>query len=117
VEETREILDLAGVTRDRLQFHMIAESGGSQVKRVLKGFFKQLGKVTQVRAKRGGDGKRDKAGGKPEAARKKVSSKKTKPAKRAGGAKKSAGSSKPTGGTKPVKARKGTKRGSSRRHR
>ena len=164
VDETREILDLAGVTRDRLQFHMIAESGGSQVKRVLKGFLKEIGKVTAARAKgNGGKGekavkpggatgksnagkakrtakaarpkpkpkqpkrvkktagaaKSAKAGTKPKPPKPKASKKKTRPAKRpvkTATRKKSADTRKPTGATRTVKARKGTKRGSSRRH-
>jgi coenzyme F420-reducing hydrogenase delta subunit len=137
VDETREILDLAGVARDRLQFHMIAESGGREVKRVLKGFFKQLGKVSPARAKRNGSGKAGRGGKvakpakaaakakkatQPKPARAKAGKQETKPAKQAGGAKKatgakkSAGSRKATGGTRTVKARKGTKRESSRRH-
>jgi coenzyme F420-reducing hydrogenase delta subunit len=51
VDEAREILDLAGVKPDRLQFHMIAESGGSQAKRVLKGFLKQIGKGMAARTR------------------------------------------------------------------
>ena len=164
VNETREILDLAGVTRDRLQFHMIAESGGSQVKRVLKGFLKEIGKVTAARAKgNGGKGekavkpggatgksnagkakrtakaarpkpkpkqpkrvkktagaaKSAKAGTKAKPPKPKASKKKTRPAKRPVKTKvsrKSADAGKPSGGTRTVKARKGTKRGSSRRH-
>jgi coenzyme F420-reducing hydrogenase delta subunit len=76
VDETREILDLAGVKPDRLQFHTIAESGGGEAKRVLKGFLKQFGKV--VAGKAGGDGGRPKAG--VAGAKKKVK-KKAKPAK------------------------------------
>ena len=141
VDETREILDLAGVKPDRLQFHTIAESGGSEAKRVLKGFLKQFGKVSRAAAKGNGGGKPEgkavrgtkatkKAKPRPKAAGTKATKKaKPKPkAKRAARPpkrkqtagtkerKKTAGSKKPTGGTRTVKARKGKKRGSSRRH-
>jgi coenzyme F420-reducing hydrogenase delta subunit len=120
VDETREILDLAGVARERLQFHMIAESGGGEVKRVLKGFFRQFGKVSPARAKRSG-GKAGKAGkvSKPAKAPAKAAKAKGKKATGAGKStekKKTTGGRKTTGGTRTVKARKGTKRGSSRRH-
>jgi coenzyme F420-reducing hydrogenase delta subunit len=58
VEETREILDLAGIAPDRLQFHAIAESGGREAKRVLKGFLKQFGKVAAKASGGNGGGKR-----------------------------------------------------------
>jgi coenzyme F420-reducing hydrogenase delta subunit len=88
VEETREILDLAGIAPDRLQFHPIAESRGREVKRVLKNFFKQFGKVGAAAASKAGAGQ----------------SKKMKTARKP----------KATGRTK--KTRKGKKRGSSRGH-
>lgn len=132
VDETREILDLAGVKPDRLQFHTIAESGGSQAKHVLKGFLKQFGKVSRAVAKGNGGGKpKGKKKAKPAAkpskgkqaagTKKKAKARKAVKAKRKQTAgttkrKKTAGSKKPTGGTRTVKARKGKKRGSSRRH-
>jgi coenzyme F420-reducing hydrogenase delta subunit len=155
VDETREILDLAGITRDRLQFHLIAESGGGEVKRVLKTFLKQFGVMTRKAAKGDGRGKRVKAkaakpkakpareiGKKPKRAAKPSkkrttgkpkakpsrskpagkASKKSKPkravkkSRKTADSKRSAGTRKTTGGTRTVKARKGKKRGSSRRH-
>ena len=120
VDETREILDLAGVKPDRLQFHTIAESGGSEAKRVLKGFLKQFGKVSRAAAKGNGGGKpkakrgtaKKKAEPKAKAVRGKKAKKKAKPKPKAG----AAGTKKATRGTRTVKARKGKKRGSSRRH-
>jgi F420-non-reducing hydrogenase iron-sulfur subunit len=50
VEETREILEIAGVPKRRLGFHLIAESQGKEFKRVLNGFLKQFRK-THVRRK------------------------------------------------------------------
>jgi len=61
VDETREILDLAGVDKNRLQLHLIGESGGGEVKRVLKGFMKQMGKAAAGAAKGNGGGKRSAA--------------------------------------------------------
>jgi coenzyme F420-reducing hydrogenase delta subunit len=90
VRETREILDLAGIAPDRLQFHLIAESGGSEVKRVLRAFLKQFGKVV-------------KGGGKAARAAKAGS----KPTPAAGQAKQ---------GTRPRTAKKGKKRGATRGH-
>jgi coenzyme F420-reducing hydrogenase delta subunit len=152
VDETREILSLAGIARDRLQFHLIAESGGREVKRVLKSFLKQFGKMAADRAKRDGGGKpkakrpkavkKAKVVRKPKPAAKKASRKKKAPSKpkakkpkpagrkpkpdgkqrKPGGKKRKPAKAgrttagrKTTGGTRKLKARKGTKRGSSRR--
>jgi coenzyme F420-reducing hydrogenase delta subunit len=104
VGETREILDLAGVKPDRLQFHTIAESGGQEAKRVLKGFLKQFGKVSRAVAKGNGGGKPKRKTGttkakkkaKPKPKAKRAASKKKKTAtrttkrKQAGGTKKTA---------------------------
>ncbi len=106
VDETREILDLAGIERDRLQFHVVAESGGSEVKRILKGFFKQFGK--------GAAAARAVKAAKPKASRSQARRAKQPAATKR--RKQTAGAGKPTVGTKPVKARKGTRRGSSRGH-
>lgn len=123
VDETREILDLAGMSRDRLQFHLIAESGGREFKRVLTGFLKQFGravKATKAKAKRkkagGKDAKDKKAGGGKPAGRVKKPAKAAKAAG-AGKAKKGATGRKAKQGTRTVTAKKGKKRGSSRRHR
>ena len=61
VEETQEILDLAGIAPKRLQFHLVAESGGREAKRVLKAFLKQFGRVGAAAARGNGGGKRKQA--------------------------------------------------------
>ena len=42
IEETREILEIAGVPGRRLGFHLISESRGKEFRRVLDGFIRQL---------------------------------------------------------------------------
>jgi coenzyme F420-reducing hydrogenase delta subunit len=51
VEETQEVLELAGISRKRLRFEMVSESQGREYMRVLKDFLKQF-KATGKRRKR-----------------------------------------------------------------
>jgi coenzyme F420-reducing hydrogenase delta subunit len=105
VEETREILDLAGISRDRLQFHMIAESQGKEFKHVFKSFLRQVGRVVTGGAKRRG-GKGGRAGkGKPKTERK-VAGRKGRVAKKAGAVRKGTESAKPGKGTASGRGKK-----------
>jgi coenzyme F420-reducing hydrogenase delta subunit len=96
VKETQEILGLAGIAPDRLQFHLISETGGSEAKRVLKTFLKHLGMAVR--------------GGKTATGAKARKAGKAKP-------KRSTGTRKIKQGTRTRAAKKGKKRGTSRRHR
>ena len=96
VKETQEILDLAGIAPDRLQFHLISETGGGEAKRVLTTFLKHLGMAVKGR-KTAKTGKTTKAT-------------KAKP-------KRATGSRKKKQGTRTRTAKKGKKRGTSRGHR
>jgi hypothetical protein len=51
VRETQEILEIAGIPKTRLAFHLISESQGKQYERVLRSFLKQFAKVTKGRAR------------------------------------------------------------------
>jgi coenzyme F420-reducing hydrogenase delta subunit len=93
VEETREILDLAGIPSDRLQFHSISDSQGKEFRSLLKSFLRQFKKASTKSPAKGGKAKRGGAG-------------KTKAGKG-----RSAGS-----GAKGRSARKRGKRGTSGRH-
>ena len=131
VDETREILDLAGIKPDRLQFHMIAESGGREAKRVLKGFLKQVGMTVvgkkpkgpakktrpagpkvkkRSRKRKAAAGTKRRAGGTRTAKADRKQAAGARKRKRTAGARarrKAAGTGKPTRGTRAVKARKG----------
>jgi coenzyme F420-reducing hydrogenase delta subunit len=50
VDETREILSLAGIPAGRLGFDLIAESGGEEIAKSLTGFGKQFGPKLQKKA-------------------------------------------------------------------
>jgi coenzyme F420-reducing hydrogenase delta subunit len=52
VGETQEILDLAGIARESLQFHLISESQGDEFKRVLTRFLRQVGTEAGAGARR-----------------------------------------------------------------
>jgi coenzyme F420-reducing hydrogenase delta subunit len=101
VEETREILDLAGIPPERLQFHVVGESQGAEFKRVLKGFLKQFGKAVKAR---GGDAAPKRTGD-------------PRKAKRAGRAGRATRARRVRQGTGPRKAKRGKTRGTTRRHR
>jgi coenzyme F420-reducing hydrogenase delta subunit len=111
VDETREILDLAGMDRERLQFHRIAESGGDEVKRVLKGFLRRFEKAGAAHPGRDGRGKRKRAklAGTRNKRKQAARSASTSGRRRAGH------KSKTAGGKSGVTPRKGKKGGSSGR--
>jgi coenzyme F420-reducing hydrogenase delta subunit len=52
IEETREILELAGIPRGRLGFHLISESQGKEFKRVFRNYVKQFKRKSPNRRKR-----------------------------------------------------------------
>jgi coenzyme F420-reducing hydrogenase delta subunit len=52
IEETREILELAGVDSGRLGFHLISESQGKEFKRVFTNYMKQFKRKAPKRRKR-----------------------------------------------------------------
>jgi F420-non-reducing hydrogenase iron-sulfur subunit len=57
VEETREILEISGIPRDRLIFHQVADSTSGEFEKALKSFLKQF-KRTEGGRKRVASGSR-----------------------------------------------------------
>lgn len=51
VEETREILEISGIAKERLGFYQVADSTSGEFKKALGGFLRTLGTV-QARGKR-----------------------------------------------------------------
>jgi F420-non-reducing hydrogenase iron-sulfur subunit len=49
VRETSEILEMAGIASDRLGFHLISESQGKELMRIMKDFLKQFRKAPKRR--------------------------------------------------------------------
>jgi coenzyme F420-reducing hydrogenase delta subunit len=49
IDEAHDILELAGISKDRLRFALVSESQGKEYKRVLRDFLKQIGKVPKRR--------------------------------------------------------------------
>lgn len=52
VDETREILELSGISGERLGFHQVADSTAKEFEKALTGFLKRIGRAAKAPGRR-----------------------------------------------------------------